>query len=87
MKARYYVELFGLPGKWLPYCEFYSHAKAQREAVETANWKCDLKNCSGDPLFPHKAGGYLHGYGVRIRYRGRVIARWKNGKRVKKESK
>ena len=87
MKARYHVDVRGLTSwtnhalRWQRIYEARSRLDAYREARGLASWVCERVGCDRQ-WFPHKYGEPIYSAGVRIRYRGRVIARWKNGKRV-----
>ena len=90
-KAKYYVELRGWTSekdhtlKWIASYEADSPADAMRRARIDARMICRFKNGSRcGEWFPHKFGETIHKAGVRIRHKGRTIARWQDGRRVGK---
>ncbi len=90
-KAKYYVELRGWKSDWdrrLTWRGSYeadSLADAMRRARIDARMICRFKNGSRcSEWFPHKFKEPIHKLGVRIRHKGRTIARWQDGRRVKR---
>jgi hypothetical protein len=53
-------------------------------AADLATRLCQARSgrCCSD-FTPHRFGEPIHSAGVRVRYKGRVIARWVDGKRLK----
>ena len=91
-KAKYYVELRGWTSesnhalKWRGSYEADSKADAFRRARLDATGICHTSPASYEcsRWFPHKQGEPIHKLGVRIRHKGRTIARWQDGRRVTK---
>ena len=94
-KAKYYVELRGWTSdknhalKWRASYEADSKTDAFRRARLDGRAICDTRPDSASASacsrwFPHKQGEPIHKAGVRIRHKGRTIARWQDGRMVTK---